>query len=592
LWTIGAGVLTLSVAWIRLLLQKHHLALSSSSSSTSSSSSQTVEFHSDAVEIVKREFYNRYGGRQVAERMLERGIQPFGSMNHTSQRILQAAANDQPFVLSFAGYSVTVGRGNHLFESYPFVLERILKPLLKDIFQVDVIVRNAAIGGIPSFPYGFCFQHFLGADADVVSWDYSMNEGKGAAVLEAYLRQSQVQLPHHPMMIVLDTNKFRCHLLDQYAQAGLIQDGMCVGMAKDVVEDKHLFTLPDDQKPPGFRNWDEFGAPDNCPGRGSWHPKKREHELIGWMMAMYFVQAIANAQSIAQQNPQWKTTYRRTETTTTTPLVFPKPMEEPPLNPPPVTDLLFGHADDNGNNYRLKQLSCRTSFLPATDADKVLPSIVVSGLAPDVTSDNIMKERSNEMYASGWVLDVSDIERDTKVKVENCGGLGYIDMKIALYGIPESGPLRLWLPMEHPGPHDKHSNDDQTTNAKHWFDEIIICEANEKRGKAACKLDQDIEYIVGGVKVETTNMIIGAGEYLKRKTCAHVGVPVASKVTRFKDLTSHDGTPLTAETRRRLIGSSDYDDNQVGLVLDVFAKPNVSRKNGACCLSHVVWEQH
>jgi hypothetical protein len=585
LLTVGTGLLTLSVAWIRVLLHKHHLALSSSSSS------YEAVFNSDAVETVKREFYDRYGGREVSERILERGIRRFGKLEHTAHRILEAAATEKPFVLAFAGYSVTVGRGNHLSESYPFVLERILKPLLRNIFHVDTIVRNSAIGGIPSFPYGFCFQHFLGNDADVVSWDYSMNEGKGAAVLEAYLRQSQVQLPHHPMMIVLDTNKFRCNLLDRYAQVGLLQDGLCVGMAKDVVEDRNFFTLPDNQKPPGFRNWEEFGAPANCPGRGSWHPKKREHELIGWMVAMYYVEAIAHAQNIARQNPKWKTTYRRTTETTALPIVFPKPMEDPPINPSAVTDLLFGHADQNGN-YRLKQLSCRTSFLPATDAEKVLPSIVVSGLAPGITSGNIMKERSDAMYSSGWVLDVSDIERDTKVKVENCGGLGYIDMKIALYGVPESGPLRLWLPMEHPGPHDKHSNDDQNTNAKHWFDEIIICEANEKRSQAACKLDQDIEYIVGGVKAETTNMIIGAGEYLKRKTCAHVGVPETSKVTRFKDLKSHDGGPLTAEARKRLIGGLDYDDNQLGLVVDVIAKNNVSRKSGACCLSHVVWEQH
>mgnify|MGYP003401857120 FL=1 len=187
-----------------------------------------------------------------------------------------------------------------------------------------------------------------------------------------------------------------------------------------------------------------------------------------------------------------------------------------------------------------------------------------------------MEVRSDEAYAKGWVLDVSTVERETKVKVEKCGGLGYIDMKIALYGIPESGPLQLWLPMEVPQLHTDH--DDKDLNAQHWFDEIVICEANEKRGKEACQLETDIEYVVGGVKIESPNMISGAGEYLKRKTCVHVGVPEGALVTFSKE--------LTADARRRL-GAAD-----LGLIVQLKAKSNVSRDKGACCVSHVVWEQH
>ena len=34
-------------------------------------------------------------------------------------------------------------------------------------------------------------------------------------------------------------------------------------------------------------------------------------------------------------------------------------------------------------------------------------------------------------------LGCEQTERDTKNKVDKCGGLGYIDMKVALYGISE-----------------------------------------------------------------------------------------------------------------------------------------------------------
>lgn len=545
------------------------------------------------LEDVRREFYQRYGDQEAAERLYRRGVTVLGKVEHTAARLLRAAADHEPFVLSFAGYSVTVGRGNHFHQSYPFVLSRILQPLLRHELQVPTVVRNAAIGGIPSYPYGFCFEHFLGRDASVISWDYSMNEGKGAAVLESYLRQSQSQLPHRPMLIVLDTNEQRCQLVRNYADAGLIQDALCVGTAKDAVDDPKLFDLPEDQKPPGFQHWDEFGAPPKCPGRGSWHPKKMEHELIGWMIAMYFVEAVAVAKQIMIQDSAWKVTYSKKKQNERV-LEFPQPMEMVPHNDPSVTELLYGHAHrgGGGNSYTMKSLSCRTNFLPATDADKVLPSIVVAGLAPGITADNIMVVRSNEVYATGWVLDVSSVERDTKVKVEQCGGLGYIDMKIALYGIPESGPLRMWLPVV-------EAMDSSSTlparrkdlAAKDWSGELIICEANEKRKSGACRLDRDIEYTVGGVPVTTAHMIAGAAEYLKRQTCVHVGVPDGAVVTHLSEVQSTDGGALTAEARRRLIGKDGFKDDHLGLIVDLQAKANVSRDKGACCVSHVVWEQ-
>jgi hypothetical protein len=56
------------------------------------------------------------------------------------------------------------------------------------------LLGNGAIGEIPSLPYRFCLEHFLGTDPDVISWDYSMNEGPWAAsVLEAFLCQATQQ---------------------------------------------------------------------------------------------------------------------------------------------------------------------------------------------------------------------------------------------------------------------------------------------------------------------------------------------------------------------------------------------------------------
>jgi hypothetical protein len=527
------------------------------------------------IQTIRDAFDERYFG--YSSTLLERGVKSFGSIDATAQRMVQAAQAGRPFVMAFSGYSVTVGRGNFFNQSFPFEVQRILNQPMQQLLGIPLVVRNGAIGGIPSFPYGFCLEHFLGTDPDVISWDYSMNEGpKDASVLEAFLRQAAQQLPNRPMMIVLDQNPIRMQLLQDYADKGWLEDAIAVGK-KDILDDE-LFQA--DPLPVGFSSWNEFGAPNGCPGRAGWHPKKQEHAMIGWMIAMHFLQALERAYQLLQQQQSATALVSRNLEAPK----FPKPLSRVPANDPEVTELLYGHEDHD--NYFMKELSCRTSFLPATDHSKALPSMVVSGLAEGDL--DIMVERTDEHYKEGWILDVSKLERETKRKVERCGGLGYIDMKIALYGIPESGKLRLWLPFEGPS-HDGHGHADEDKHAKHWFDDLIICEANEKRGDQACMLDQDMDIVVGGVPVTSSiRPVKGAGEYLKRKTCVNVGVPETAQIMRLGEVTSTDGQALSNEAKKKFGG----DDESIGLVVDITAKSKVTRADGACCLSHIVWEMH
>lgn len=312
--------------------------------------------------------------------------------------------------------------------------------------------------------------------------------------------------------------------------------------------------------------------------------------MIGWMIAMHFVRAMERAIQF-QENPKllMEVTERQLLANDRSRSAYTSPRSPNlPDNDAEVTELLYGHlTSSNGNDeYVMKDVSCRTSFLPATDHSKTISSVVVSGLAEGDL--DIMVDRTNQHYKEGWVLDVSKVERDTKRKVESCGGLGYIDMKIALYGIPESGKLRLWLPFEGPS-HMKHDHDDsEGVAAKHWFDDLLICEANEKRDKEACKLDQDMDVVVGGVSISTIRPVHGAGEYLKRTTCVNIGVPDAATVTRLGDVRTTEGRLLSDEDKKKFGVESDT----LGLVVDITAKSKVTRDNGACCLSHVVWEQH
>eukprot|EP00536_Pseudo-nitzschia_multiseries_P011318 jgi/Psemu1/205495/e_gw1.378.64.1 len=543
----------------------------------------------EILDEVRQEFNDRYKvtGKINGKKLLEKGLHSFGSIDNTALRILDASRANRPFVMAFSGYSITVGRGNFYNQSFPFVAGDILKKPMRELFDIPLVVRNAAIGGIPSFPYGFCLDHFLGSDPDVISWDYSMNEkAKDASVLEAFLRQATKQLPKRPMVIMMDTNANRMRTLDEYTHEGWLKDAIAVAN-KDILKGMNIFGGDEDALPAGFQKWDEFGAPQRCPGRGSWHPKKQEHAMMGWMIAMHFIEAMERAIELSQGRNHGALS-----------LDMPKigdPLSKSlPVNDPEVTELLFGHRDETNDEYEIKDLSCRTSFLPATDHEKTLTSVVVSGLAEQDL--DIMIDRTDDHYKEGWVLDVSKVERDTKRKVERCGGLGYVDMKIAMYGVPDSGKLRLWLPFEGPlhdhAHHEHGGNDDIDTNAKHWFDDVIICEANDKRDDKACQLNRDLEIVVGGVPVasENLNMLMDAAEYLKRPTCVNVGVPKAAKVTTLSDLRTVEGQPLSEDEKKRF--GRSYGDDAFGLVVDVTAKSRVTRANGACCLSHIVWEQH
>ena len=100
-----------------------------------------------ALQTVKAEFYDRYGGKNAAEEMQSKTITAYGSIQETADRILRAIAQQDDFVMGFAGYSITVGRGNFFNQSFPFVVERVLKDPMKALGVPNFYVRNSAIGG-------------------------------------------------------------------------------------------------------------------------------------------------------------------------------------------------------------------------------------------------------------------------------------------------------------------------------------------------------------------------------------------------------------------------------------------------------------
>jgi hypothetical protein len=66
---------------------------------------------------------------------------------------------------------------------------------------LDLVVRNHAMGGTPSVPYSFCLRNHLGADADVVAWEFFMIDtdiGSNRYHPKELFIRNALALPNHP----------------------------------------------------------------------------------------------------------------------------------------------------------------------------------------------------------------------------------------------------------------------------------------------------------------------------------------------------------------------------------------------------------
>jgi len=291
------------------------------------------------------------------------------------------------------------------------------------------------------------------------------------------------------------------------------------------------------------------------------------------MLAMHLLEAVETAAQIMKNDPNWRQNS-----------VISSEGQGQFKLPPPQTNpldsemkLLDGREVSEGS-WQLNAVSCRTSFLPVVADTKTLSSIVVSGVAED--DGDATKSKDDSLYSTGWVIDVGKVERDTKRKVEKKGGMGYIDMKLALYGISESGSVRFWLPYEG----DKTVSGEATAAAQNYFDTIVVCEVNEKRGNKECKMDADVQFTVGGIESKETKKIQSIASYLKKEICVQIPVPERAVITKRKDVKESD-SGLSGNI------SSEGNADDIGIFLDAeVTNSAVSRADGACSISHVVWE--
>lgn len=259
-----------------------------------------------------------------------------------------------------------------------------------------------------------------------------MNEAGGVAEgLEAYLRHTMT-LSHRPKLIVKDTHMAdkRRDLLKRYVELGAIKDP--VVLHSDPAA-RPFLDRKEDFRPEGFQKWRKFGSPPGAPGQALHHPAVKEHEMLGWMLAMHFMSALELLANDDEANEKLLFSCpsageeRQSRLTTN-------------LLPPPVTanattmkewsSLLFGvpqsltardlnsaTKEEMNQAWKMNPVHCKTSYDPIVDASRSLTSVVVSGSTAedmDVMLPKVsytVRTRDSMIFVSFWKSGLSDLNQ-------------------------------------------------------------------------------------------------------------------------------------------------------------------------------------
>eukprot|EP00592_Proboscia_alata_P008422 CAMPEP_0194363260 /NCGR_PEP_ID=MMETSP0174-20130528/11104_1 /TAXON_ID=216777 /ORGANISM="Proboscia alata, Strain PI-D3" /LENGTH=459 /DNA_ID=CAMNT_0039136611 /DNA_START=1000 /DNA_END=2379 /DNA_ORIENTATION=- len=449
-------------------------------------------------------------------------------------------------------------------------------------------VRNAAIGGIPSFPYGWCMPEFLGYDADLISWDHSMNEaGDLVGGLEAYVRHG-IQMEHQPLIFVKDTHMAtkRRAMLQKYIDDGVILDSFL--LVTDPATTPFL-DLAESSRPSGFQKWRKFGAPPNTPGPMAHHPAVKEHEWIAWMIALHFLSVLEIVAADIASGVTSVAPLRNNRSDS-----LPKPVTL--IRGNEFENVLFGYPTNTSVKiggdtqvWKMTNKKCLTTFQPSVPGSELENAIVSGRAAKDVS---VMEPKSMASFNKGWVLDLGHDEKNAKRILHPYNGLGFMDSKQALYGVKASGTLSFFLRFDLFHTHTpkapfKESVGSPEVRAETTCKSITVCQVNESRDEKECDIQSDLEFTVGGVSIppEDVQIINADGiSYKGKKLCVYFGVPERAKPV-VKNLAIEEGNePPSA-------GVPDLSAH-AGIELGIAViNESILLRNGPCSVSHIIWEQ-
>lgn len=209
---------------------------------------------------------------------------------------------------------------------------------------------------------------------------------------------------------------------------------------------------------------------------------------------------------------------------------------------------------DAGSSMELVPSANSNNTLTLTHS--LLHDIIIDGLAnPDHEVTDLLLPKTEQTAHRGWVLSLDAASKRSKLLLRSSGDfLGFQDWKMAYYGVPQSGPLQLFLPLA-------------SKNGANTVSLLMVCQDDAAVPKS-CLLHRDATFWVQGqpavnvTHINTDLVAAMAGE----PSCVQVHVDPA--------------TELLQRTKEGLFG--------IHLNITV-TNPQITWKNGPCSVAHTVW---
>jgi hypothetical protein len=128
--------------------------------------------------------------------------------NRISNRILESLHSNstKKFIFTFMGGGASVGYDVYHERVFSVDLKKIFESVGKSL-QIDIEIRNVAIGDNPCMPYGLCVRTFAGQDSDLILWEHTYDCYAAACrcILEQFIRQA-LNIPFRPILAVASSS--------------------------------------------------------------------------------------------------------------------------------------------------------------------------------------------------------------------------------------------------------------------------------------------------------------------------------------------------------------------------------------------------
>ena len=372
------------------------------------------------------------------------------------------------FVICFMGSSVTAGHDSLIKQSFPNIIKEIIYKSLKNM-NINLIIRNVAMGNNPCMPYNICVKTFCGHDViDIVHWEQSYNCGFGdnQRILEQFFRQIIV-MSNNPLIVFTDSTtpnwrKVDCPVVVDNKTNSDMKQYLDIYKEKNIngvvdIVTNHKMNKKSIYRKFGYLNhivkkykdlvsvqlWDHsLYEVYKCQGpyvsdwqgrNAKWHPSVNGHKLRAAHHSFFWLVALSNAiTSLLNDQPKNIENMSEKDEKTVDEIDLPLP-------------LVVSNISDN--------IQCFTNYEPRTERQNSLHAIIVGGRAIqdftiDLTSTRRHSDKGTSTDSIGWHTELYEA-LVAKKNIPMISKMGHLDFKVVMYGNAASGPLSFLITTRH-----------------------------------------------------------------------------------------------------------------------------------------------